>query len=313
MSKEIKTSDREIRQLDILGEKFTEEEILETLETIDSISKQMEVGGQTTFQNKFFVLNPIEFPEGTSGKSRQAIFEAAVRVDVLKGHLFDYKKTQGEMKIIYARILRAKKKLTCEDEIETLEAEGELEIAQAEYRQKEIALENLKAKSIHVLRSIYDFWGEFNINEELCKKIGFEWKDWNKLEVEEHYWTTVNDRKVQKAATYSALGMSQQLGDSLPLQNHLEVNLNRVEHVKKKSMEEISRQMEGNNQITSDNNQQKIEQIENNKSWIVSLPDGTMSASENCTYCDNGICKYKKPIIGKCSERYCFSLGLINK
>lgn len=212
------------------------------------------------------------------------------------------------MKITKAKMLKAMKKLNeATEEFDKLEAEGELEIAQAEYRQKEIALENLKAKSMHVLRSIYDFWGEFKTNEQLCAKLGFSWEDWNKLEVEEHYWTTVNDRKVQKAATYTALGMSQQLGDSLPLQNHLETNLNRVDYVKKKTMEELTRQMSSKDQIPFNKETETPAQIEEVKNWLLKTGEG----NNLCKYRgDNGSCNFRPGIPALCTFTFCKSISM---
>lgn len=304
----------EIDQFGELNTKLANEEIRDTLKKIEIISRKMEVGQQTSYQNRFFVLNPVEFPEGTSGKSRQAIFEAAVRIDVLKGHLFEHKKINGEMKIIEAKLIRAKKKLESDDEADRLEAEGEIIIAEAEYRQKELSLEAIESKAKNVIRQIDDFWDEFNKNEEICVKRGFSYENWNALEVEDDYWNTVNDRKIQKAAAYSMLGMGQQLGDSLPLQNNLDPN--RVEFIKQKTVEKIQNIIgttqsvqEGAPQIeTGDKN-------EDSNSWAIELPDkqgGWNSGPDGCAckFNKNGSCIYRSPIIGKCSKTYCFSLGL---
>lgn len=304
----------EIDQFGELNKKLANEEIRETLKKIEIISRKMEVGQQTSYQNRFFVLNPVEFPEGTSGKSRQAIFEAAVRIDVLKGHLFEHKKINGEMKTIEAKLMRAKKKLNSDDEADKLEAEGEIIIAEAEYRQKELSLEAIESKANNILRQIDDFWDEFNKNEELCMKRGFNYENWNNLEVEDDYWNTVNDRKIQKAAAYSLLGMGQQLGDSLPLQNNLDPN--RVEFIKQKTIEKIQGLIGSSEQVQEA--PQKIEkrdQKEDDKSWVVELPNdqGAWNSGLNgssCKFNKNGSCNYRNPIIGKCSKTYCFSLGL---
>lgn len=303
----------EIDQFGELNKKLANEEIRETLKKIEIISRKMEVGQQTSYQNRFFVLNPVEFPEGTSGKSRQAIFEAAVRIDVLKGHLFEHKKINGEMKTIEAKLMRAKKKLNSDDEADKLEAEGEIIIAEAEYRQKELSLEAIESKANNILRQIDDFWDEFNKNEELCMKRGFNYENWNNLEVEDDYWNTVNDRKIQKAAAYSLLGMGQQLGDSLPLQNNLDPS--RVEFVKQKTIERIQ------NFIRSEQDKEKFREIEKedqkkNENWTIELPNnqGKWDSGVNgssCKFNKNGSCTYRTPIIGKCSKTYCFSLGLI--
>lgn len=306
----------EIDQLGQLNERLSNEDIRNTLKKIELISRKMEVGQQTSYQNKFFVLNPVEFPEGTSGKSRQAIFEAAVRVDVLKGHLFEHKKINGEMKIIEARLLRAKKKLEGGDEADRLEAEGEIIIAEAEYRQKELSLESIEAKANQVLRQINDFYEEFIVNEELCQKRGFNYELWNTMEVENDYWNTVNDRKIQKAAAYSMLGMGQQLGDSLPLQNNLDPN--RIEFVKNTTVENIKGMLGTPDQSTGqepNNNEIEDKSKETIETWTVSIPGGaTFNAGNNGELCmcrdSSGICHYRSNLPGKCTKRYCASLGL---
>lgn len=51
----------EIQQLEILGEKFNESEILDTLELIDSISKKMEVGARLHSRTNSLFLIPSSF------------------------------------------------------------------------------------------------------------------------------------------------------------------------------------------------------------------------------------------------------------
>ena len=302
----------EIDQFGELNEKLANPEIITTLKNIELISRRMEVGQQTTYQNKLFVLNPVEFPEGTSGKSRQAIFESAVRIDVLKGHLFEHKKINGEMKVIEAKLIRAKRKMESKDEADQLEAEGEIIIAEAEYRQKELSLEAIEAKANNVLRQINDFYEEFIINEEICKKRGFDYNNWNSMEVENDYWNTVNDRKIQKAAAYSMLGMGQQLGDSLPLQNNLDPN--RIEFIKQKTIENIKGIIEQSNQTPEENKKIENKPKENIKEWTIHLADGTTFNSgidgEYCKFHKDGLCIYRDPLRGKCSKRYCSSIGL---
>jgi hypothetical protein len=310
----------EIDQLGELNEKLSNEEIKNTLKEIESIAKIIEVGQQTSYQNKLFVLNPVEFPEGTSGKSRQAIFEAAVRVDVLKGHLFEHKKINGEMKIIEAKLMRSKSKLSkakdylCQTgdtsyEADMVEAEGEIIIAEAEYRQKELSLEAIESKANQVLRQINDFYEEFNINEELCKKRGFDYSNWNQMEVENDYWNTVNDRKIQKAAAYSMLGMGQQLGDSLPLQNNLDPN--RIEFVKRKTIENVKAITE-----SATKPQETPKEIESEEEiWMVKIPNeneiwNSGIEGKNCFFNRDGFCNYRDPFRGKCSKAYCLSIGL---
>ena len=213
-------------------------EAIEILETIEKLGRELEVGGQTSYQNKFFVLNPVEFPQGTSGKSRQAIFEGAVRVDQLKGCLGDLYKTEGEIKVCQARIIRAQRKMGSADEADKLEGEGELIIAETELKQKEMALDGIRGRAKHMLRCVFDFYGEFVKNEVDCEKLGFTVHDWNKLEVEDHYWRSVNDMKIAKAATYAALGMNQQTGDSLPFQHNL--NIGRVLEVRDGVMKSLA-------------------------------------------------------------------------
>lgn len=295
----------EIDQFGELNEKLSNEEIREKLKNIEIISRIMEVGQQTSYQNKFFVLNPIEFPTGTSGKSRQAIFEAAVRIDVLKGHLFEHKKINGEMKKIQAQLIRANKKRMSDDEADRLEAEGDIIIAEAELRQKELSLSSIEAKANNVLRQINDFYEEFEKNEQSCNTRGFSYKDWNSLEVENDYWNQVTDRKVKKAAAYTALGMSQQLGDSLPLQNNL--NIDRIEHVKKSTIDEINKNIEEKKGKVIEDKREQIKDV-----WVVTFKD-KVCASDQCPHKKNEICEYRSPIIGKCSYTYCYSLGLINE
>ena len=302
----------EIDQFGELHEKLANPEIIETLKKIELISRKMEVGQQTSYQNKFFVLNPVEFPEGTSGKSRQAIFESAVRVDVLKGHLFEHKKINGEMKIIEAKLIRAKRKMESVDEADKIEGEGEVIIAEAEYRQKELALQSIEAKANQVLRQINDFYEEFATNEEICEKRGFNYEHWNSMEVENDYWNTVNDRKIQKAAAYSMLGMGQQLGDSLPLQNNLDPN--RIEFVKQKTIENIKAITGSSNQTQETNKEVEDKSKPEEESWIVHDDKGDSWKSgpngSHCQYNENSICVYRESIKGKCSKRYCYSLGL---
>ena len=228
----------EIIEFSKLDKEFSTEEALKILDEVERLGRELEVGGQTSYQNKFFVLNPVEFPQGTSGKSRQAIFEGAVRVDQLKGSLADLYKTEGEIKVCQARILRAQRKMRNDDEADQLEGEGELIIAETELKQKERALEGIRSKAKHMLRCTFDFYGEFVKNEVDCEKLGFNVHDWNKLEVEDHYWRSVNDMKVAKAASYAALGMNQQTGDSLPFQHNL--NIGRVLEVRDSVMKSLA-------------------------------------------------------------------------
>lgn len=310
----------EIKQLQILDQVFSKGEIIDVLNDIESLGRQMEVGGQTSYQNKFFVLNPVEFPEGTSGKSRQAIFESAVRVDVLKGNLFEYKKMLGEMKILRAKMFRAEKKLeevTKNGDIaDVMEAEGEMDILTAEIRQKELALENLQAKSKHVLRSIIDFYGEYKTNEEICNNLGFITADhWNTLEVEDHYWKTVNARKVQKAASYAALGMNQQLGDSLPLQNNLDVK--EVAMIRDTTLQQLGAIPQAGAPaaaITSQGVPNTVDRGTGSElkstEWVLSLKDGTLVPSSSCEFKVGGQCNFRPTIKSVCTLANCKSLGL---
>lgn len=313
----------EIKQLKILDQVFSKEEIVNTLNDIERLGREMEVGGQTSYQNKFFVLNPVEFPEGTSGKSRQAVFESAVRVDVLKGNLFEYKKMCGEMKILNARMIRAQKKydeaVKNGDEADILEAEGEVEILTSEIRQKELALENVQAKSKHVLRSIVDFYNEYQVNEKLCNDLGFDTaKDWNKLEVEDHYWRSVNSRKVQKAAAYAALGMNQQLGDSLPLQNNL--NVQEIAFVRDKTLQELGVLPSGTSSTQPNSNVPDVVQrggpstkasINKDKDiWELSLNNKDIIRNIECPHKQGNECAFRPKVRGICSHTYCIHLGL---
>jgi hypothetical protein len=309
----------EIKQLQILDQAFSKTEIIDVLNDIESLGRQMEVGGQTSYQNKFFVLNPVEFPEGTSGKSRQAIFEGAVRVDVLKGNLFEYKKMLGEMKILQAKMIRANKKLvnanSTKIEEDILEAEGEMDILISETRQKELALENVQAKSKHVLRSIIDFYGEYKVNEELCNKLGFVTaENWNTLEVEDHYWKTVNSRKVQKAAAYAALGMNQQLGDSLPLQNSLDVQ--EVAMIRDTTLQQLGvvPPTQGGPAITDQSIPETVDRgigvALKSTEWVLTLKDGTLVPSSSCEFKVGGQCNFRPTIKSVCTIANCRSLGL---
>jgi len=314
----------EIKQLQILDQVFSKEEIVNTLNDIERLGREMEVGGQTSYQNKFFVLNPVEFPEGTSGKSRQAVFESAVRVDVLKGNLFEYKKMCGEMKILNAKMIRAQKKydeaVKSGEEADILEAEGEIEILTSEIRQKELALENVQAKSKHVLRSIVDFYNEYQVNEQLCNELGFETsKDWNKLEVEDHYWRSVNNRKVQKAAAYAALGMNQQLGDSLPLQNNL--NVQEIAFVRDKTLQELGVPIAGpQGQQAIEASSSGIPEVvrrggpsvppQSKDVWELTLNKKDIIMSTECPHKQGNECAFRPKIRGLCSHTYCIHLGL---
>ena len=136
----VKKEDKEIMEFTYFGEQFSNKQVLDILQDIDTKGKELEVGGQTTYQNRFFVLNPVEFPEGSSHKSRQAVFEASVRVDNLKSLLFEYKKTIAEQKLIEIKKLKIKRKIeNATDDLDKLEAEVELEMVEIEKRQKEIA------------------------------------------------------------------------------------------------------------------------------------------------------------------------------
>ncbi len=234
---------REMKDLELLDDEFKKEEVMKKLQEITELSKEIEVGGQTSYQNKFFVLNEVEYPDGTSGKSRQAVFEASVRVDSLKGLVFDYHKTQGELKIEKAALIRAEdhleKSKKKNNEADTLEAEGMVLICMANIRQKELSIEGLKGRTKHLLRSINDFDTEFQKNEELCKAQGFTVHDWNNIEVEDHYWRTVNDKKIIKAKMYNLAKLSTEQGDSLPLQHKLDVG--RVQQIDKELKTEAAK------------------------------------------------------------------------
>jgi hypothetical protein len=296
--------DNEIKQLEKINEDFKKEELLGKLKEVEKLGRELAVGQQTSYQNRFFVLNDTEFPTGTSGKSRQAVFEAAVRVDSLKGLVFEYNKTIGEIKQEKANLMRAEEKLNDPEasEADKLEAEGKIDVSKAEIRQKEIGLENMHERSKQLLRSMFDFYEEFEKNEEECKKLGFTCKDWNRLEVEDHYWRTVNDKKVLKSKMYQLAGMSKEQGDSLPLQNRLDVG--RVKQLDTAVENEIKRLQE----VPKD---QENKNVPNNvDEWVVKINDEHVD-HKTCPHRDGkGRCMFRKDIPGACTFRYCYSLGM---
>lgn len=292
----------EMKELALLDEEFSKEKIMNMLKELENLGREVEVGGQTSYQNLNFVLNKTEFPEGTSGNSRQAVFEGAVRVDSLKGLVFDYHKELGETKIKQAQIMRAEEKLNNPKSTpaDKLEAEGELQVAKAELRQKELALDGMKFKSKYLLRSINDFYQAYQMNEELCQKRGFSILDWNKEEVEHDYWTTVNDRKLVKHEAYRLAALSKETGDSLPLQNTLDVR--RVKAIS----DEVQRVGLSSPQPKISSRQ--MEELPTN--WTISI-NGTeaVNVPDGCPYRDGKKCTFRKAIIGMCDYLYCQSLG----
>lgn len=312
----------EINELSKINESFKDENLLERLRKIEKLGKELEVGGQTSYQNRKFVLNEVEFPEGTSGKSRQAIFEAAVRVDSLRGLVFDYNKTIGEIKIAKAKVMKAEHDIkNAETEWEKLQAEGEYDVSMTELRQKEQALFGMEQRSKHLLRSIHDFYEEFEINEEKCKQLGFDCHDWNKMEVEDHYWRTVNDKKIIKQKMYMLGGLSKEGGDSLPLQNNLDVR--RVKMIGSAVEEEARRMIESQNKPQQDNPYPRTEgepgpnrnsgqkMVEEVKNWMVETNDKKFLRDDCPHRTENGKCKFRgEDIVGACTFRYCYSLGL---
>lgn len=298
----------------------------ELLDEVATLAREIEVGGQTSYQNKFFVLNPVEYPDGTSGKSRQAIFEGAVRVENIKGQYLEYYKCEGEKKIAEAKILRAQSKIDsvggkndAESVATRLEGEGELTIAQAEFRQKELHMAGIASRAKHQLREVVDFYEEYRKNEIECAKKGFDIHDWNTMEVEDDYWRTVNQRKVEKAMNYLALGFDHQTGDSLPLQHR--INVDEIAHIKQRCLLEMQRNMggapalEGGSPATGE-----TKMIEDNTAptaWTVLLKredtgEDIEISNIECPLKDSKnpmICNAKHPVQGACSFRYCYALG----
>jgi len=293
----------EMKDLVLLNDEFKKESLMDKLKEIEDLGRELDVGGQTSYQNTNFVLNETEFPTGTSGKSRQAIFESCVRVDSLKGLVFDYHKTVGEIKIQRAKMLRAEEKLkNADNKADKIEAEGEFEIARAELRQKELFIDGMKYKSEYLLRSINDFYQNYEKNEVECKKLGFTVHDWNKMEVEDHYWRTVNDRKVIKHEMYRLAQLSKETGDSLPLQNQMD--LGRIKAIGNTLNQEIQQMTnKGISQIGNDSENKDI------VNWTINVGGKLINAPDDCPYKREKECTFRKEITGLCEYRYCLSLG----
>lgn len=243
MNNELKTVDSQeiVKDLALLNDELKDSTLIETLNKIESISREMSVGGMTTFQRKEFVLNPTDYPPGTVEKSRQAIFEASVRVSGIKGSVFDFHKTTGEIDKAKARLMRAQSNLkklqemplTDEVAADLLEAQGEERIARYDLLAKEESLAGLKARSAHQLQEVKDFYEEFQKNEVYTAAKGMSYKDWNTEKASLDYWGSVQDARIQKAMSYGAAGISQQQGDSLPFQNRPAILLKQAQELQK--------------------------------------------------------------------------------
>jgi len=327
MSDEIRVEDTEVvgekdkedfdetRDLVLLNDDFKKEDIMEMVTELEDLGRKIEVGGQTSYQNRNFVLNPTEFPEGTVGKSRQAVFEGAVRVDSLKGLVFDYHKTLGEIKKCKAEMMRQEEVMRHPDSspADVLEAEGAWEIARAELRQKELAVDGMQHRSKHLLRSIHDFHSAFKENEEITQKRGMGILDWNKPEVEHDYWSQVNDRKVVKQLMYQQAELSKEGGDSLPFQNQLDVGrikaigtevgnatAARLGYMGPQAHEQDPRAIPNNGGIP---------QSEMPASWTILIDGETLPAPNGCPFREGAKCTFRKQIVGMCDYLYCQSLG----
>jgi len=302
----------EIDDLSFLDQEFSNDQVMDKIYKIDKLGKEIEIGGQTSYQNKYFVLNETEFPTGTIGKSRQAIFEACVRIDNLKNLVFEYHKTQGEIKIAKAKTIKTKQKLiqaktiakqpsikTQNEEIDLLIAEGKYEIAIAKLRQKELTVDSLKSKAKHYLRCINDFYTEFEKNEKICKKqFNTSILDWNKEDVENQYWQTVNDKKLIKARLYQKSSLPKELGDGLPLQDNM--NFKRIEMIDKALDEKIN----------EDSNNALDEKI-NEDSWVIVVDENFLTkAPKNCPKYKKGVCIQINRL---CSIETCRSLGIVQE
>jgi len=327
MSEEIRVEDAEVvgeketkdfdetRDLTLLNDDFKKEDIMNMVTELEDLGRKIEVGGQTSYQNRNFVLNPTEFPEGTVGKSRQAVFEGAVRVDSLKGLVFDYHKTLGEIKKCKAEMMKQESIMnnTQSEPWEVLEAEGAWEIARAELRQKELAVEGMQHRSKHLLRSIHDFHSAFKENEEITQKRGMTVLDWNKPEVEHDYWSQVNDRKVIKQLMYQQAALSKEGGDSLPFQNQLDVG--RIKSIGNEVNETMAARLgyTGSDAHKTDPraipNNGGIPQSEMPASWTINVEGEQISAPNGCPHRNGAKCTFRKVIDGMCDYLYCQSLG----
>jgi len=315
----------ETRDLVLLNDDFKKEDIMGMVKELEDLGRKIEVGGQTSYQNRNFVLNPTEFPEGTVGKSRQAVFEGAVRVDSLKGLVFDYHKTLGEIKKCKAEMMKQESIMnnTQSEPWEVLEAEGAWEIARAELRQKELAVEGMQHRSKHLLRSIHDFHSAFKENEEITEKRGMSVLDWNKPDVEHDYWSQVNDRKVIKQLMYQQADLSKEGGDSLPFQNRLDVG--RVNAIKNEVGQQAARlgylgpqahevdQRSLPQGKVMEQMSQDPPQSEMPASWTIEVEGVKVNAPNGCPVRDGKKCTFRKQITGMCDYLYCQSLGIVQQ
>jgi len=313
----------ETRDLVLLNDDFKKKDIMGMVKELEDLGREIEVGGQTSYQNRNFVLNPTEFPEGTVGKSRQAVFEGAVRVDSLKGLVFDYYKTLGEIKQCKAQMLKQEAIMAdpSKEEWEKLEAEGAWEIARAELRQKDLAVEGMQHRSKHLLRSIHDFHSAFKENEEITEKRGMSVLDWNKPDVEHDYWSQVNDRKVVKQLMYQQADLSKEGGDSLPFQNQLDVGRvkaieNEVGNATAARLGHLGPQAHAQDPRSLPQGQvveQMAPQNEMPASWTISVEGVDVNAPNGCPVRDGKKCTFRKQITGMCDYLYCQSLGIVQQ
>jgi len=239
------------KDLVLLTDELKDEELMNKILEIEKLGKVLRVGSMSSFQKQEFVLNPTEFVPGTTEKSRQSIFESAVRISNLRGGVYDYHKLTAEIKIETAKKLRAEKKLSnAQDEADKLEAEGEIQLAEVEIQRKTNELDSLKYKADAWLDDVKDFYVEFLKNEELLKQRGKSVLDWNTHEEQVRYWSATTEAKLNKQLTYALMGRSTQEGDSLCYQNHPQIMLKYAEAIhellpesQKKEIKELANNM----------------------------------------------------------------------
>jgi hypothetical protein len=224
--------EQENKDLTLLTEELKDEILMNKILEIEKLGREIRVGQMTTFQKQEFVTNETEYPIGTVERSRQAIFEASVRISNLRGGVYDFHKAQAEIKIEKAKKLRAEAKLAkAADEADKLEAEGEIQLAEIDIARKTNELGALKYKADAWLDDVKDFYVTFLKNETVCKEKGKSILDWNNFDAQIDYWSTVMERKIQKQLSYDLMARTQQQGDSLPFQNNTQVMMKYVGNI----------------------------------------------------------------------------------
>jgi hypothetical protein len=220
------------KDLILLTDELKDETLLGKILDIEKLGRELGVGGMSTFQRQEFVLNPVEFVQGTTERSRQAIFEASVRISNLRGGVYDFHKANAEIKLNTAKKIRWEKKLLdANDVADKMEAEAEIQLLEVEIQRKTAELEALKYKADFWITEVKDFYVSFLKNEEELKKRGVSVLDWNTHAEQVRYWTETTNAKINKQLSYALMGRSQQEGDSLAMQNHTDVMLQYAQNI----------------------------------------------------------------------------------